>query len=111
MTYAKQFREQASHLARQRTTSVDWVHFLSEEDDVIKKNVLRELGSTTTALTKNHHRKGFSKLTHHTREPGRTQKEKRKADLAALTGAKTTTGPAPIGTPTELPKRTNPQQT
>ena len=50
MTYAKQFRGQASYLARQRTTAVDWVSFLSEEDDVTKKNFLRELGHTS--LTK-----------------------------------------------------------
>ena len=50
MTYAKQFREQAAHLARQRTTTIDWVQFLAEEDDVLKKNVLRELGHTTPTI-------------------------------------------------------------
>ena len=44
MTYAEQFREKASHLARQRAAAVDWAHFLSEEEDVVGKNVLRELG-------------------------------------------------------------------
>ena len=55
MAYAKQFREQASHLARQRTTAVDWPQFLDEEDDVLKRNVLRELGhasATMKAVTK-----------------------------------------------------------
>ena len=55
MTYDKQFMEQASHLARQRTTTVDWAHFLSGEDDVIKRNVLRVLGhasATMKAVTK-----------------------------------------------------------
>ena len=47
MTYAKYFREQAAHLARQRTTAVDWPNFLAVEDDVIKRNVLRELGVAT----------------------------------------------------------------
>ena len=49
-TYAKQFTEKASHLARQRTAAVDWASFLPGEDGVIKKNVLRELGHTS--LTK-----------------------------------------------------------
>ena len=48
MTCAKQFRGQSAHLARQRTTTIDRVQFLAEEDDVLKKNVLRELGQTTT---------------------------------------------------------------
>ena len=50
MTYSKLFREQAAHLARQRTTTVDWTSFLSEEDDVIKRNALRELGHGSTTM-------------------------------------------------------------
>ena len=49
MTYAKFFREQSAHLARLRTTTIDWAHFLSEEDGVINLNVLRELGQLQTA--------------------------------------------------------------
>ena len=50
MTYADHFREQASHLARLRATTVDWAHPLSEEDDVIKRNVLRELGQASAEM-------------------------------------------------------------
>lgn len=50
MTYSRKFREQAAHLARQRATTVDWVHFLSEEDGVVKRNVLRELGHASATM-------------------------------------------------------------
>ena len=50
MAYAKQFRGQAAHLARQRTATVDWAHLLAEEDDAIKRNVLRELGHATATM-------------------------------------------------------------
>lgn len=50
MAYAKAFREEASHLARQRATNVNWTQFLSEEDDVTKRNVLREMGLGASAM-------------------------------------------------------------
>ena len=50
MTYSEHFREQASHLAPQRTAAVGWVHFISEEDDVVKRNVLRVLGHASATM-------------------------------------------------------------
>ena len=52
MTYSEHFRGQAAHLARQRAASVDWAHFLSEEDGVIKRNVLRGLGRASATMPK-----------------------------------------------------------
>lgn len=50
MTYAKLLREQAAHLARQRATPVNWAQFLAAEDDVIKRNVLCELGQCSSTM-------------------------------------------------------------
>ena len=50
MAYEKNFRLEASHLVRMRTGEIDWAKYLSQEDEVIKQNVLRGLGHTTSTL-------------------------------------------------------------
>ena len=50
MTYAEQFREQAAHLARQRAASAGWHQFLPGGDDVLKRNVLREIGHASASM-------------------------------------------------------------
>lgn len=49
-TYAEHFRDQAAHLERQRATMVGWYRFLSDEDEVINRNVLRELGHASATM-------------------------------------------------------------
>ena len=50
MAYEKNFRLEAAHLARMRADEIDWVKYLSTEDEIIKKNVLRDLGHTTSTF-------------------------------------------------------------
>ena len=50
MSYAKQFREQAAHLSRQRAATVEWAQFPHMEDGAVKRNVLRELGHATATM-------------------------------------------------------------
>ena len=50
MNYAKHPREQVAHLELHRGTTVGWAHFISEEDDVIRRNVLRELGHDSATM-------------------------------------------------------------
>ena len=55
MGYGENFRLEAAQMARMRADEMEWAKYLSQEDEIIKKNALRDLGHT--ASTHQHHRK------------------------------------------------------